>query len=121
MRDPPGWRSYERAARVRHANSDNGGPTIPQPPIEPQGQSLALPKPAVDRDPAEGVSNDALRLWMGYDMSWASLLAEQQGQAPVKPAFPPHRKIRGGVTWGDPNADAQAAGQGDPLPPPANL
>jgi hypothetical protein len=98
-RNPPGWRSYGTyadAARVRHANSDNGAPSTPQPPIEPHGQSLALPKPAVDRDPDEGVSNDALRSRMRHDMgrAWATSLAEPQKQALVKPAFPPPREIR---------------------------
>jgi hypothetical protein len=109
MRDPPGWRSYKRAARVRHANSDNGGPTTPKPPIELQGQAPAMPQPSGGR-----------QVWADGTPVVPRPPIEPQGQAPVKPVFPPHRKIREGFTWADPNADAQAAGQGDPLPPAAN-
>ena len=94
MRDPPGWRPYERLARARLANSDNGGPSTAKPPIEPQGQAPARPQPHGGR-----------QVWADGTPVVPRPPIEPQGQAPVKPGFPPPRKIREGFTVEEIQAD----------------
>ena len=87
----------------------DGTPVVPPPPIEPQGQNrvrkigqtLAKFNDELNNSLIAGYSEDFPRA------TWPELLRapmtarppiEPQGQAPVKPAFPPPRKIREGFT-----------------------